>query len=183
MARLWFDTDLRLLCAYDASNKITFNWPYSVFEEYNGSFVSPSMYHFIANYLDENMPKWALDDLEYGRYSLGTLEAQALDEYYDLPILERTRLHEQTTRNLNTELEAALAKERAFLRAREDYPWPVTSAINDDYNKWIEDGANNWGAKAIKIADELEEEACWESGAEEGSSQVGHDYYEPMDEI
>ena len=186
-AYLWFNPEYRLLCGYQGegeSEEPVFKWTYSVFEEYYGEAVTPSVYHFCANYIDENINKEELYEIQGGDYCPGQLEEEAVEAYCDLPWQERQRLHEQTTRNLENELRESQTKSLAYQTALLDNPWDPTSPIYEEYRKWVTDGLARWTKVACDVANELDEEASWRSGAEKGQSECGDaPQYDHMEEF
>lgn len=185
-AYVTFDTKRRLLVAYQGEEEIeepVFIWTYTVFEEYNGEAVTPSMYHYLVNYIDENISKSQLYELQGGDYCPGELEEEAVDSYWDLPINERIYLHNQMVTRLKRDKADAEAKELSYNTALLDHPWDPTSPIADDYFNWVSEGREKWSAIQMQLANELDEEHSWRSGAEAGSSLCGSPVYDHMEEI
>ena len=74
---------------------------YSVFEEYLGEAITPSMYNFMSEYS-------------------GTA-AQAVEAYFALPLDVRITMHKQTLANLRAQkrrIEAELHEEEQFLATK-----------------------------------------------------------------
>lgn len=84
-----------LLCLWqDPNPEPVFTWTYSIFEDYFGEGVTPSMYKFLAEYVRTNF------DEVNGEYHPGQLEEDAFVRYYELPINYRIRLHDEAMREL-----------------------------------------------------------------------------------
>lgn len=185
-AYVTFDTTRRLLVGYPGDHENeepVFIWTYSVFEEYNGEAVSPSMYHYCVNYIDENITKTQLYELQGEDYAVGDLEEEAVDSYWNLPINERIHLHNQMVLRLQRDKARAEASELAYRTALLDHPWDATSPISQEYDDWVRSGHEKWISIFEKIEEELNEEHAWRSGAEAGASRCGSPIYDYMDEI
>ena len=63
-----------------------FTWTYSEFEEFLDEAITPSMYHYMANYVRDEITKEELYEIQGGDYCTGDLEAAAVDAYFALPI-------------------------------------------------------------------------------------------------
>jgi len=84
-----------LLCLWLYNNlEPEFVWTYSVFEQYSGEAITPSMYKFMAEYVRTNFDEFN------ATYYPGELEEDALARYYELSINHRIRLHDETMRSL-----------------------------------------------------------------------------------
>ena len=186
-AYVCFDKSRRLLCGFPGQARTeepTHVWTYSDFEELVGEAITPSMYHYFADYIDENITKDELWEIQGDDYGTGDLEAAAVDAYFDLPIDERIRMHEQTLVNLRTEKRRAEAKESAAIDAmlEEHRPFDDSSPIAHEYAEFMR-GVIAKARKTIeKVEEEIHEEEQWRGGHEEGASDTEQQRYDPMDE-
>ena len=188
-AYICFDTSRRLLCGFPGQSRLeepTVVWSYSDFERLLNENITPSMYHFFIDYVEENKTKNELWDIQGDSYSMGDLEADAVDAYFDLPIRERIRMHEQTLVNLRAEKREAEAKESAAIDAmlEENKPFDDTSPIAKEYAEFMR-GLIAKSRKLIdQIADEIIEEEQWRGGHEEGmeDDRGAASGYDPMEE-
>jgi hypothetical protein len=144
------------------------------------------MYYFFADYVDEHITKDDLWEIQCDDYSTGDLEAAAVDAYFDLPLNERIRMHEQTLVNLRAEKREAEAKESAAIDAmlEENKPFDDTSPIAHEYAEFMR-GVIAKSRKLIdQITDEIYEEEQWRGGHEEGmeDDRGATSGYDPMDE-
>jgi hypothetical protein len=90
-----------LLCMWeDGRSRPIFIWHYSVFEEFFGEAITPSVYKFLAEYVRENF-KEEVD----GKYQPGNIEEDAYVSYYEVPLNCRIRLHREMTRELENLLD------------------------------------------------------------------------------
>jgi hypothetical protein len=180
--------DAGLLCGYQGEyedEEPVFTWTYSEFEEYIDEAVTPSMYHFMAGYVDHEFTKEELYEIQGGDYCTGDLEAEAVDAYFALPIRERIRLHEQELVNLRAAKRLAEARESAAIDAMltENKPFDHTSPIDREYGDFMR-GIIARERKAIdRLEHEIHEEEQWRGGHEEGAEDDAHlNPYDPMDE-
>ena len=142
------------------------------------------MYYSFIDYIEENITKDDLWDIQCDEYGRGDLEAAAVDAYYDLPINDRIRMHEQTLVNLRAEKREAEAKESAAIDAmlEENKPFDDTSPIAHEYAEFMR-GVIAKARKTIeKVEVEIHEEEQWQGGHEEGASDTEQQRYDPMDE-
>ena len=171
--RIDFNND-GLLCAYEGT-KETFIWDYSVFEELIHESITPSMYHFMAGYIRNNITK-------YGP----SVIPDAVDEYFAQPLVDRIEQHEQELVNLRSAKRRAEAKESAAIDAMlsENKPFDHTSPIDKEYSDFMR-GIIERERKAIeRLEREIFEEEHWRGGHEEGESDLETDEcYDQMDEF
>jgi hypothetical protein len=180
----WCD-ESNLLCGYDGeSSEPVLKWTYSEFEYYNGEAVTPSMYEFLAGYVMNNITKEQLYEIQGGDYCSGDLEEEAVNVYYDLPILDRIELHNQMMTNLKNESKRYEDKMNAFIDAvlDEDCPFDPTSPIYTDYNAWLRSQKIKWEKKWEDVQNQLCEESFWSSGAEDGAGDMSP-MYDPTGEL
>lgn len=176
-----------LLCGYQGEyegEEPVFTWTYSEFEEYLNECITPSMYHFMAGYVEEHMTKEELYEIQGGDYCTGDLEAAAVDAYFDLPINERITMHEQELVNLRAAKRSAEAKESAAIDAmlEENHPFDGTSPIAREYADFMRGLIATNRAKADRLENEIHEEEQWVGGHEEGASDMETDEnYDPME--
>jgi hypothetical protein len=169
-----------LLCGYQGEyegEEPVFTWTYTEFEEHLNEFITPSMYHFMASYVEENMTKDELWEIQGGDYCTGNLESYAVDAYFDLPINVRITMHEQELVNLRADLRRAEAKESAAIDAmlEENKPFDHASPIDSEYCDFMR-GVIAKNRKAIsRLEREIHEEEQWRGGHEAGASDFETD--------
>jgi hypothetical protein len=178
--------DAGLLCGYQGEyegEEPVFTWTYSEFEEYINESITPSMYHFMANYVRDEISKEELYEIQGGDYCTGRLEEEAIDAYFDLPINERITMHEQQLVNLRAALRRAEAKESAAIDAMltENRPFDDTSPISREYADFMRGLITTNRATADRLADEIHEEEQWRGGHEAGQSDTEQENYDPME--
>ena len=188
-AYVHWDDEKRLLHGFQGEaehEEPIFTWTYSTFEEYLNEACTPSMYHFMAGYVSNEISKDELYVLQGGDYCPGQLEEEAVDAYFDLPISERIEMHEQELVNLNAERDRAADKEAAFIDACLDdtCPFDVDSPIYVEYCQWCRAQTAKWSKIVGRLADEIYEEEQWRGGHELGAEDdLGARYsYDPMEE-
>jgi hypothetical protein len=72
------------------------------------------------------------------------------------------------------------ADERELIRINN--PFNITSSIHTEYDEWAKVQFQTLSTRAMQISDELDEEALWEQGGEEGASQTDGPRYDEMEE-
>ena len=151
-----------------------FTWTYAEFEEYLNECITPSMYHFMANYVRNEISKEELYDIQGGDYCTGRLEEEAVDAYFDLPINDRITMHEQELVNLRAAKRSAEAKESAAIDAMltENKPFDDSSPIAQEYNDFMRSIIDKNRAKADRLEREIHEEEQWRGGHEEGAEDM-----------
>jgi hypothetical protein len=174
-----------LLCGYQGeyeNEEPIFIWTYSTFEEYLNECVTPSMYHFMSSYVEENMTKEELYEIQGGDYCTGDLEAAAVDAYFDTPIIDRITMHEQELVNLRADKRSAEARESAAIDAllEENKPFDETSPIARDYADCMRRIIDESRLDIDRLEREIREEENWRGGHEDGASDMEN--YDPMDE-
>ena len=180
----WNETGL--LCGYPGEAEVeepSFIWTYSTFEEYYDQAVSPSMYGIMASYVENNITKEQLYEIQGGDYCPGDLEEFAVEYYYETPLLERIELHRQCLENLKADRDRADEKMHAFIDAHliDECPFDPSNPIYIDYCQWTREGKEKWERELFKMQNMVEEEEQWRGGHEEGAENVPH-LYDPMDE-
>ena len=166
-----------LLCGYQGEyegEEPCFTWTYSDFEEFLNESITPSMYHFMATYVLEKFTKDDLWEIQGGEYCTGDLEAFAVDAYFDVPINERIRMHEQELVNLRAAKRTAEAKESAAIDAMltENMPFDGTSPIAQEYCDFMRGLIAKNRSKADRLENEIHEEEQWRGGHEAGESDT-----------
>ena len=151
-----------------------FTWTYAEFEEYLNECITPSMYHFMANYVRNEISKEELYEIQGGDYCTGRLEEEAVDAYFDLPINDRITMHEQELVNLRAAKRSAEAKESAAIDAMltENKPFDDSSPIAQEYNDFMRSIIDKNRAKADRLEREIHEEEQWRGGHEEGAEDM-----------
>jgi hypothetical protein len=93
-------------------------------------------------------------------------------------------MHKKTMRVLQDEMREAESKSLSFQTAHLDHPWDQSSPIYLEYTTWVADNMKKWAKRAMDIANELDEEEQWYSGAGDGDSTRGDSImYDHSDEI
>lgn len=179
--------DAGLLCGYQGEyegEEPVFIWTYSTFEDYVNECITPSMYNYMSSYVDQHMTKEDLYEIQGLDYCTGDLEAAAVDAYFDVPIIERIRMHEQELVNLRAAKRTAEAKESAAIDAmlEENKPFDNTSPINGEYSDFMRGIIDRERKKIDRLENEIHEEEQWRGGHEEGASDLETDEnYDPME--
>ena len=166
-----------LLCGYQGEyedEEPVFVWTYAEFEEYLNESITPSMYDFMAGYVRSEISKSELYEIQGGDYCTGDLEAAAVDAYFDLPINDRIRMHEQTLVNLRAAKRLAEAKESAAIDAMltENRPFAEESPIALEYTIFMRGLIIKNRAKVDRLENEIHEEDQWRGGHEEGAEDM-----------
>jgi hypothetical protein len=184
------DKSRRLLCGFSGQNRLEdpcFIWTYSTFEDFLDECITPSMYHFMANYVAKHITKDDLWDIQCDDYAAGSLEAAAVDAYYDTPINERILLHEQELVNLRADLRRAKERESAAIDAmlEENKPFDHTSLIDQEYCDFMRGIIDKAQRDIERLECEIHEEMNWQGGHEVGAEDDLGDgpRYDHMDEI
>ena len=185
-AYVCYDAD-GLLCGYQGEaihEEPCFTWTYAEFEEYLNECITPSMYHFMAGYVRNEITKDELYEIQGGDYCCGDLEGNAVDAYFDLPINDRIEMHEQTLVNLRAAKRRAEAKESAAIDAmlEENKPFDNTSPINQEYSDFMRSIIEKSRKAIDRLENEIHEEEQWRGGHEEGAEDETKENYDPMDE-
>lgn len=163
MASLSWCDEYGLLHAV-VGTRTVYTWHYSIFEQYLGSSVTPSMYEWMASWVESRLTKQDLWDLEAESYVAGDLEEQAVDEYFEVPIMERINLHCQMLENLEAEMARTDAKLQAL-----DCPFDVTSPIYVEYKHWEAKTTENLRSRLDMLQRQYDEESMWVGGHERGA--------------
>ena len=163
-----------LLCGYPGEEEVetaSFTWTYEEFEEHTGESITPSMYRFMTEYVNENISKEELYEIQGGSYCPGDIEENAVNAYFDMPINQRIALHEQVLTELRNEKAIAEAKEAAAIDALLDdtTPFGTDSPINHEYIVFINGLVIENRKKADLFETQIHEEEQWRGGHEEGA--------------
>jgi len=181
MATITWCPKRRILCGFQGDQAVV-KFDYSVFENIERGLVTPSMYNWMTSWIQGTMSVEQLDALVQGdQFLFQTYTEDAHREYHNLSWQERLELHRQEVENLESELKRVEANERE-LRETEN-PFDPTSPMYTEYNTWANDKVAEYSKLAMQIADELDEEALWEQGGEDGASQTDGPTYDHMDEV
>ena len=185
-ACLSWDKKTGLLCGWYGEAEVeepTFIWTYSVFEEFTGEAITPSMYAIMASYVENNISQDQLYEIQGGDYYPGDLEEAAVDDYFEIPIQERIELHEECLKNLKADRDRAEEKMHAFIAAHltGECPFDPSSPIYIDYCQWTREGKEKWEEELNDMQRMVDEEEQWCSGAEEGA-EYERQVYDPMEE-
>ena len=176
-----------LLRGYPGEEEVetpTFTWVYDDFEEYAGDCVAPSMYRFMAEYVQENISNDDLYDIQGDNYCPGGLEEDAVNAYFDMPTLKKIELHEQMLKELRNKKAIAEAKEVAAIDAMLDdtHPFGEDSPISREYTEFMRGLVTENRKKIDKLEHEIHEEEQWRGGYEDGESDTEQENYDPMEE-
>ena len=163
-----------LLCGYPGEEEVeppAFTWTYDDFEQHLGESITPSMYRFMAEYVQENISKDELYEIQGGDYCPGDLEEEAVNAYFDIPILRKIALHDQMLEELRNEKDAAEAKEVAAIDAMLDgsSPFAENSPISHEYADFMRGLIIENRKKADRLENQIHEEEQWRGGHEEGA--------------
>ena len=163
-----------LLCGYPGEEEVespTFTWTYNEFEEHLDECITPSMYRFMAEYVQENISKDDLYDIQGDNYCPGDLEEEAVNAYFDLPILVKIDMHEKMITQLRNNKAIAEAKEAAAIDAMLDdtHPFGEDSPINHEYTEFMRGLVTKNRTKVDRLESEIHEEEQWRGGHEEGA--------------
>lgn len=163
-----------LLCGYPGEEEVepaTFTWTYDDFEQHVGESITPSMYRFMAEYVHDNISKDELYEIQGGDYCPGELEEEAVNAYFDIPILRKIALHEQMLKELQNKKAISEAKEAAAIDAMLDdtSPFGEDSPINHEYSNFMRSLVTENRKKVDRLEHEIHEEEQWRGGHEEGA--------------
>jgi hypothetical protein len=163
-----------LLCGYPGEEEVepaVFTWTYDDFEQYLGECITPSMYRFMAEYVQENISKDELYEIQGGDYCPGDLEEEAVNAYFDMPINRKIALHKQMLTELENEKAIAEAKEAAAIDAMLDdtTPFDNDSPINHEYTEFMRGLVVKNRTKVDRLEGQIHEEEQWRGGHEEGA--------------
>lgn len=173
-----------LLRGYNEDEEHIFTWHYSDFEDLINETITPSMYHYMANYVADNFTKDDLLDLEVRNYYTGDLEAKAVDAYFAEPLTERIIMHEQMLTNLRAAVRHAEDAHSAAIDAmlEENKPFDHTSPIDKEYCNFMRKIIERERKRIENIERQICEEQEWRGGHEEGAEDSTRPVYDSMDE-
>ena len=162
-----------------------YKWTYSEFEEFLNESITPSMYQFMAGHVYKNIDKdslWMIETEDYGGHHDCEM---AVNAYFDLPALERKKLHEQTLLNLQAEYARAEDKEMAAINwMLDDTPFDPASPIYVEVCQYVRGLVDKFKAKRERLEREIHEEEQWRGGWEEGEENMETDLnYDHGEEI
>jgi hypothetical protein len=148
-----------------------FTWTYDDFEEYLGECITPSMYRFMAEYVRKNISKEELYALERGEYRPDGLEEDAVDAYFDLPIMKKIELHEEMLEKLQKQKAIVEAKEIAAINAILDdtLPFGLDNPISHEYTEFLNGLVAENRKKVDTFQRAIDEEEQWRGGHEKGA--------------
>jgi len=181
MATITWCPKRRILCGFQGDQAVV-KFDYSVFENIERGLVTPSMYNWMSSWIQGTISVEQLDALVQGdQFLFHTYAEDAHRAYHDLSWRERLELHNQTVANLHAELELAEKKERAaidWMLEDGDNLGPIRAEVCD----FVRGLVTKYSHVAMQISDELDEEALWEQGGEDGASQTDGPRYDEMEE-
>lgn len=179
MAALGWSDDSRLLVAYDHDLETPlFTWTYAAFEKFLNESITPSMYHFMGIYVQDNISKEERDSILDGDYTPGEVEAEAVDAYFDLSISTKIMMHEQELSNILSEIGRIQEKIQAFSN-----PFDPVSPIYVEYRKWAAESQYKLERTLQDLENQLHEENMWRGGHEAGSENFSNTTYRHYDEV
>lgn len=143
------------------------------------------MYHAMASFVFTEMTNDELDSVERGDYTPGELESQAVDAYFDLPIRERIKMHEQELVNLRAAKRLAEAKESVAIDAmlEENRPFDHTSPIYHEYNDFMRSLIDKYHRQNEDLEYQILEEENWRGGHECGAENEISQSYDHAEEL
>lgn len=154
-----------LLHGYPGEEEVespVFTWTYDVF----GEDITPSMYEIMAEYVSDNITKDQLYEIQGGDYYPGDLEDDAVDAYYDLPTLEKIKMHKKTLKDLKELKDMAENKlKHACVFGIEE-----TNPIAQEVNEFVQNLIEKTRERVEYFKEEIEREEEWRGGFEEGAS-------------
>ena len=181
MATITWCPKRRILCGFQGDQAVV-KFDYSVFENHERGLVTPSMYNWMASWIQGTISVEHLDALVQGdQFLFQTYAEDAHRAYHDLPWQERLEIHTQTVENLQAELDQ-VQEDESDLRRYEN-PFDPKSSLRASYDVWHAAEAEALSKLAMQIADELDEESLWEQGGEDGASQTDGPRYDGSDEL
>jgi len=155
-----------LLCGHDGVRpEPIYTWTYSSFERYLNESITPSMYGAMAEYVMDNICDEALVSIQEGEYYSMGIESDAVDYYFDIPILDRIDMHEQYLVNLTHELQRVNEKRDAVFGSNMFDP---TSPIFQEMEEMIQ----KFDRDVERLEREILEEQQWRGGHEEGAENI-----------
>jgi hypothetical protein len=174
-----------LLYGYNGeSEEPVFTWTYSIFEKIAREPITPSMYDFMAEYVEDNITKESLYEIQWGEYGPGELEEQAVNAYYDRPILDRISIHDRTLANLRAERNTAEEKKHAamdWIMDDEDTEMTPENPIYMELCQFVRSLVHKNNDLQMDLERRIHEEELWRGGHEEGMSD-DENLYDPMEE-
>lgn len=163
-----------------SGDEVSYTWDYAVFESTHGEAITPSMYHFMASYVESNFTAENMHDIACHTYCFDRLEEDAVDAYYEIPILDRIRMHKQELENLYNNKRVAEQREAAAIDAMldEHRPFDDSSPIARDYSEFMR-GIIKSSRDRIKLLDNMiNEEENWHY-----ESEMEQPLYDHSDEV
>jgi hypothetical protein len=167
-AYVCFDNGILYGYSGEVENVPCFTWTYDDFEQHLSECITPSMYRFMAEYIQNNISKDQLYEIQGEDYCTGDLEEDAVNAYFDMPILRKIELHKQMLTELENEKAIAEAKEAAAIDAILDdtAPFGVDSPINREYTDFMNGLVMENRKKVDRLKNEIHEEEQWRGGHE-----------------
>jgi len=182
----WSD-EKGLLYGYPGESELeepTFTWTYSIFEEIADDLITPSMYDFMAVYVQDNISKESLYEIQGGDYQAGKLEEEAVDAYYDLPLIDRVSMHDRALANLRAERNLAEEKKHAamdWIMDDEDTELTPENPIYVELCQFVRSLVQKNNDLQMDLERRIQEEEQWRGGHEAGMSD-DEGMYDPMEE-
>ena len=110
-----------MLAAYmfgDTSREPLYTWTYDDFQIHAGPYkVTPSVYAFLANWLQANLPLEAWWSIEYDGYTSAGTEYDAVQAYFSMPFIEHEIMHNQMLANLEMTRSELLRTRHEYIMA------------------------------------------------------------------
>ena len=181
MATITWCPKRRIMCGFQGDQAVV-KFDYSVFENIERGLVTPSMYNWMTSWIQGTISVEQLDALVQGdQFLFNAYTEDAHRAYHDLPWQERLEIHNQTVENLKWELKRVEANEREIRET--PCPFDPVSDIHKEYTEWANAKITEYSNLAMELAGELDEEALWEQGGEDGASQTDGPRYDGSDEL
>ena len=125
------------------------------------------MYEFMAGYVENNISKDELYDIQGNDYYPGVLEEDAVDAYFDVPTLKKIDLHDTMMNKLKNKKSLADAKYAAAV----SMPVIEKSPIAKEYGEFVQSLIDKNQKLIERLEREIHEEEQWRGGHEKGESE------------
>lgn len=164
----YINTDGLMVAGYGL-DEYKHKWTYSDFEKYLDEYITPSMYHYMANYVANNMTLSEKYKLGKDEYVQGELESAAVDAYFDEPINDRITMHEQMLCNLRAGKRRAELQESEAIDALLEENKPPLKTIAKEYTEFMRGLVEKYRKLVERFETEIYEEEQWFGGHEYGA--------------
>jgi len=152
-----FSWDRELLCLSNESGEQVHKWTYSAFEKFLNESITPSMYNYMASYVMSNMSEEMMDD--FCEYDHELLDSEAVDSYFDQPILDKIEMHQQELENLEKHRQNLVIRKYAAEQS------DIFDSVSPEWNDII----HKFSREIDFIETQIHEEQQWRGGHERGA--------------